>query len=69
MNSFSTSMDLVEFIGKLGDLKDEHYHMTLAFSAMIELMIDKGLISRQELERKTVELDQLMTTGSTYPMA
>lgn len=68
MDSFSTSMDLVDFIGKLGDLKDEHYHMTLAFSAMIELMIDKGLISRQELERKTAELDKLMT-GSPYPMA
>lgn len=42
MSSFSTSMDLVEFIGKLGDLKDEHYLMTLAFSAMIELMIEKA---------------------------
>lgn len=59
MNSFSTSMDLVEFIGKLGDLKDEHYHMTLAFSAMIELMIDKGLISRQELEQKPPSLISL----------
>lgn len=68
MDSFSTSMDLVEFIGKLGDLKDEHYNMTLAFSAMIELLIDKGLITRQELECKTKEIDQLMT-GSTYPMA
>ncbi|ULO07597.1 hypothetical protein H1230_01560 [Paenibacillus sp. 19GGS1-52] len=68
MESFSTSIDLVQFIGKLGDLKDEHYHMTLTLSAMIELLIDKGLISRQELERKTAELDQLMT-GSPYPMA
>lgn len=68
MESFSTSMDLVEFIGKLGDLKDEHYKMTLAFSAMIELLIEKGLITRQELQRKTVELDKLMT-GSTYPKA
>ncbi|WP_410512893.1 hypothetical protein PaeBR_23620 [Paenibacillus sp. BR2-3] len=68
MDSFSTSLDLVQFIGKLGDLKDEHYHMTLTISAMVELLIDKGLISRQELERKTAELDGLMT-GSPYPMA
>ncbi|OBZ08495.1 hypothetical protein A8L34_23640 [Bacillus sp. FJAT-27264] len=61
-------MDLVQFIGKLGDLKDEHYHMTLALSAIIELLIDKGLITRQELEHKTAELDQLMA-GSPYPMA
>ncbi|MFE4712373.1 hypothetical protein ACFRAM_15985 [Paenibacillus sp. NPDC056722] len=68
MESSSISMDLVQFIGKLGDLKDEHYHMTLALSAIIELLIDKGLITRQELEHKTAELDQLMA-GSPYPMA
>ena len=68
MESFSTSMDLVQFIGKLGDLKDEHYRMTLTFNAMMELMIEKGLMTRQELELKTAELDQLMT-GSPYPMA
>ncbi|MFF2911532.1 hypothetical protein [Paenibacillus sp. NPDC057934] len=68
MESSSLGMDLVQFIGKLGDLKDEHYHMTLALSAIIELLIDKGLITRQELEHKTAELDQLMA-GSPYPMA
>ncbi|MCL6605911.1 MAG: hypothetical protein K6T94_23855 [Paenibacillus sp.] len=68
MDSFSTSMDLVQFIGKLGDLKDEHYHMMLSMSALIELLIEKQLISRQELESKTSQLDSLMT-GSPYPMA
>lgn len=68
MESYSSSMDLVTFIGKLGDLKDEHYHLTLTLSAIIELFIDKGLITRQELEHKTAELDQLMT-GSPYPTA
>ncbi|MFC3747267.1 hypothetical protein [Paenibacillus sp. GCM10012306] len=68
MESSSLNMDLVQFIGKLGDLKDEHYHMTHALSAVIELLIDKGLITRQELEHKTSELDQLMA-GSPYPMA
>jgi hypothetical protein len=68
MDSYSTSLDLVQFIGKLGDLKDEHYHNTLTLSAIIELLIDKGLISRQELEHKAAELDGLMT-GSPYPMA
>lgn len=68
MESFGTSMDLVQFIGKLGDLKDEHYHLVLVQSAMIELLIDKGLFSRQELERKIAEMDRLMT-DSPYPMA
>jgi len=68
MDSFSTSMDLVQFIGKLGDLKDEHYQMMLTISAMVELLIEKDLITRHELVRKTEELDELMT-GSPYPMA
>lgn len=68
MESFSSNMDLVQFIGKLGDLKDEHYHVLLTLNTIIELLVDKGLISRQELERKSAELDELMT-GSPYPMA
>lgn len=68
MESFSTSMDLVQFISKLGDLKDEHYHLVLVQSALIELLIDKGLFSRQELEHKIAEVDRLMT-DSPYPMA
>ena len=68
MESFSTSMDLVQFIGKLGDLKDEHYHLIIVQSAMIELLIAKGMFSRQELEHKITEVDRLMT-DSPYPMA
>ncbi|WP_151733372.1 hypothetical protein [Paenibacillus tengchongensis] len=68
MDSFSTSMDLVQFIGKLGDLKDEHYQLIVVQSALIELMIEKGLISRQELEQRITETDRLMI-GSPYPMA
>lgn len=68
MESFSTSMDLVQFIGKLGDLKDEHYQLILVQNALIELLIDKGLFSRQELEHKIMEVDRLMT-DSPYPMA
>ncbi|MDT3425263.1 hypothetical protein J2Z22_000779 [Paenibacillus forsythiae] len=68
MDSFASSMDLAQFIGKLGDLKDEHYHMTLALTAAVELLIDKGLITRRELEDKMSELDSLMIR-SPYPMA
>lgn len=68
MDSYSTSLDLVQFIGKLGDLKDEHYHITLVVSAAVELLIEKGLITRQELERRMTELDPLMIRPP-YPMA
>lgn len=68
MNTLNSGMDLVQFIGKLGDLKEDHWHITLELCAVVELLIEKGIISREELERKTAELDRL-TDRSPYPMA
>lgn len=59
--SSGTAMDIVHMAAKLGDLKDEHYRNTLALSTVIELLIDKGLLTREEVERKAEELDQFMT--------
>jgi len=50
-------LDEVQMIGKLADLKDEHYKSTLLVSALTELLIEKGLISTEELQTKTALLD------------
>ncbi|WP_010279091.1 hypothetical protein [Paenibacillus senegalensis] len=50
----------VDIIGKLADLKLEHYKNTLAISAVIELLIDKGVITREEVEAKAKQLDQVI---------
>lgn len=68
MEAFSSSMDLVQFIGKLGDLKEEHYQLLLLQSAMIEVLIDKGVFTRKEIEGKAAQMDKLRI-GSPYPMA
>lgn len=61
------SMDVVDMIAKLGDMKDEHYRNTLAISTIIELLVDKGILTREELAIKADELDQFMAC-SPYPM-
>lgn len=66
--SAGTAMDFVHIAAKLGDLKDEHYQSTLALSTIIELLIDKGLLTREEIARKAEELDQFMSHPS-YPSA
>ncbi|MNW55855.1 hypothetical protein D3C74_335430 [compost metagenome] len=53
---------------KLADLKEEHYRNTLALSTIIELLIDKGILTREEVERKAAELDSFMA-HPPYPMA
>ncbi|GAB6990987.1 hypothetical protein [Paenibacillus pini] len=66
MERFPSSADYVHLMATLGDLKDEHYRNTLALSTMIELLIDKGILTREEVEKKAAELDQFMT-HSPYP--
>ncbi|MBB3130531.1 hypothetical protein FHS19_005250 [Paenibacillus rhizosphaerae] len=66
MERFPSSMDYVNMMAKLGDLKDEHYRNTLALSTIIELLVDKGVLTRDEVERKAAELDAFMA-HSPYP--
>ncbi|MUG47925.1 hypothetical protein [Paenibacillus woosongensis] len=56
MDYFSP-MDEVNILAKLADLKEDHYHQLLALSAMMELLIEKGVLSREEIAQKTSELD------------
>ncbi|CAM3074226.1 hypothetical protein PASE110613_15435 [Paenibacillus sediminis] len=65
--SHSSPMDYVHLVAKLSDLKEEHYQNVLALSTIIELLIDKGLITREELERKAMELDQFMDQFTNHP--
>ena len=65
-NPQSLPMDLVHFAASLGDLKDEHYRSTLALSTLIELFIDKGLLTREEIEQKANELDRFLSQPA-YP--
>jgi hypothetical protein len=67
MEHNNISLDIVHMMAKLGDMKDEHYRNTLAISTIIELLVDKGIITREELAIKAEELDQLIAC-SPYPM-
>ncbi len=68
MDNSNISMDIVHMMAKLGDMKDEHYRNTLAISTIIELLVDKGILSREELAIKADELDQIIAC-SPYPTA
>lgn len=69
MNRIHSHMQEVNMIAKLADLKDEHYRNSLLITALMELLIEKGVLKRQEIESKMVELDSLMTPDSAYPMS
>lgn len=68
MKSSHSTFDQVQLIGKLADMKEEHYRNTLALCTLIELLVDKGIFTREEIAAKANELDQFMVC-SPYPMA
>lgn len=51
------SVQYIDVIGQLAELKEIDYRNTLAIATLIELLIDKGLFTRQEFTRKARQLD------------
>jgi len=71
-NPDMSAWEQVQIVARLSDLKEDHYRALLTLSAMMELLIEKGLLTRQELDEKARQLDsQLETLISTelHPMA
>jgi hypothetical protein len=57
---------------KLADMKDNHYRLLLAVTAITDLLIDKGVFTRDELEHKAASLEQELDgiiSASLHPMA
>lgn len=52
-------MDKVNIIGEIADLKEIDYKNTLAIVSIIELLIEKNIISRNDIAKKAQFLDSL----------
>lgn len=55
-------MNSIDLVGQIADLKDTDYKNTLAVAVLIELLIDKGIFSRQEFAQKAREIEQATLT-------
>lgn len=69
MNRIHSHMQEINWIGKLADLKEEHYRNTLLVTALMDLLIEKGVLTRSELETRMAELDRIMIPDPTYPIS
>lgn len=52
-------MNNVDIIGEIADLKDIDYKNTLAIVSIIELLIEKKIITRNDITKKAQFLDGL----------
>ncbi|MFD0961800.1 hypothetical protein [Paenibacillus chungangensis] len=67
----SPAWEQVRLAAKLADLKEEHYRTVLTLSAMLELFVDKGLLTQEELDQKSATLDRQLEeliSASLHPM-
>ncbi|ALS25839.1 hypothetical protein IJ21_04070 [Paenibacillus sp. 32O-W] len=71
MKNKNSAWEHVQLGAAIADLKNDHYRTLLALSATLELLIDKGLLTREEIERKSAlleaEMDNLIG-GELRPM-
>lgn len=59
INRIQHTLQEIDIVGKLADLKDQHYRNTLLLSAIVELLIENNILSTTEIDRKIKDLDQL----------
>ncbi|QJW45584.1 hypothetical protein HA075_06880 [bacterium BFN5] len=51
------NINSIEMVGQIADLKEVDYKNTLAVATLIELFIEKGIITRSEFSQKARELE------------
>ncbi|MDF2960339.1 MAG: hypothetical protein K0S39_2074 [Paenibacillus sp.] len=56
-NRISNHLEQVDLIGKLADLKTAHYQNALLVSALIELLVEKEIITAQDIASMSAHLD------------
>ncbi len=63
----SSHLDEIAWIAKLADLKEDHYRNSLLVGAILELLLEKGLLTAQELADKIHALEasdqSMLSTG------
>lgn len=59
-----SARDKINLYAQLSDLKEVDYRNALGLTALIELLIEKGVISQSELANKAKALDQQDFTES-----
>lgn len=52
-------MTKLDIVGQIADMKEVDYKNTLAIASIIEVLIDKGIINRNDIALKALQLENL----------
>ena len=56
-------MTKLDIVGQIADMKEIEYKNTLAIASIIELLIDKGVISKNDIAKKALALENMSFEG------
>lgn len=57
MQSASCDWHYLDMAARIGDLKDDQYRQLLALSTLIELLVEKGILSPEEIRSKSLHME------------
>jgi hypothetical protein len=57
MRSSPNGWQFLELASRLGDMKEDQYRQLLAVSTLIELLVDKGFLTPDEIRAKASSLE------------
>lgn len=52
-------MEILDIASQLGNMKEVEYRNTLAITSIIELLLEKNILTKEDLSKKAEELDQM----------
>lgn len=64
-------MEFIRLAAHIADMKQEHYDELLTLTSLVSVLIEKGVISQEELALKKLELDHSFESfipHSLHPM-
>jgi len=57
MQNASFDWHYLDLAARMGDMKDDQYRQLLALSTLIELLVDKGLLTPEEIRAKSLHME------------
>jgi len=67
----SPAWDFVQLAGAVADLRRDQYRILLTVGVLVDVLVERGLITREELDSRTSTLDDELETlidASLRPM-
>ncbi|QMV42139.1 hypothetical protein [Cohnella cholangitidis] len=57
MKTSEISWHFLDLASQMSDMKNDHYRQLLAISTLIELLVEKGLLTPDEIREKAAQME------------